>query len=144
MISAVLDTNVLASGVVGILRPTSTPGQIIRYWQGARFCLVLSEHIHTELAHTFDDPYFQRRLSDAERVNFLVALRQEAVTVPNTVTVQGVATHPEDDLILATAVSAQADYLVPGDSKLQALGSYQGVTIVSPRQFLEILAAHQP
>ena len=142
MIHAVLDTNVLASGVVGILRPTSTPGELLRFWQGARFTLVLSEHIHTELANTFTDPYFRRRLSDGERANFLAGLRREAVTVPITGTVQGVATHPEDDLILATAVSAQADYLVTGDNKLQAVGSYQGVMIVSPRQFLEILAAY--
>jgi hypothetical protein len=30
VISAVLDTNVLASGLVGMLRPTSTPGELIR------------------------------------------------------------------------------------------------------------------
>jgi predicted nucleic acid-binding protein len=52
-----------------------------------------------------------------------------------------VATHPEDDLILATAVSARADYLVTGDQQLQGLGTYQDVTVASPRQFLEILAA---
>jgi putative PIN family toxin of toxin-antitoxin system len=82
----------------------------------------VSEHIYTELANTFDDAYFRRRLSDVERATFLSALRQEAVTAPITVQVQGIATHPEDDLILATAVSAQAEYLVTGDSKLQELG----------------------
>jgi predicted nucleic acid-binding protein len=51
-----------------------------------------------------------------------------------------VATHPEDDLVLATAVSAHADYLVTGDRKLQRLGSYQGVRILSPREFLAVLA----
>jgi predicted nucleic acid-binding protein len=63
------------------------------------------------------------------------------VAVEITVEVRGVATHPEDDLILATAISARADYLVTGDRQLQALGSYQGVQIVSPRQFLTILQA---
>jgi predicted nucleic acid-binding protein len=53
--------------------------------------------------------------------------------------VQGVASHPEDDLILATAVSAQADYLVTGDRQLLALGRYQGVEIVTPRAFATIL-----
>jgi predicted nucleic acid-binding protein len=51
--------------------------------------------------------------------------------------VHGVATHSEDDLILATAVSAEADYLVMGDRKLQDLVTYEGVTIASPRQFLD-------
>jgi predicted nucleic acid-binding protein len=53
--------------------------------------------------------------------------------------VHEVTTHQEDDLILATAVSAKADYLVTGDSKLQQVGTYQGVAILSPRRFLEIL-----
>ena len=51
----------------------------------------------------------------------------------------GVATHPEDDLVLATAVSAQADYLVTRDRQLLKLGSYQGVAIVSPTEFLDEL-----
>jgi predicted nucleic acid-binding protein len=53
--------------------------------------------------------------------------------------VTGVASHPEDDPILATAVSASADYLVTGDRQLQRLGSYRGVSIVSPREFLDLL-----
>jgi predicted nucleic acid-binding protein len=45
-----------------------------------------------------------------------------------------------DDLILATALSAQADYLVTGDSQLQGLGAYRGVAIISPREFLSRLS----
>jgi predicted nucleic acid-binding protein len=57
------------------------------------------------------------------------------------VTVTGVATHPEDDLVLAAAVSAGADYLVTGDRKLQALDTFEGVRILSPRQFLDMIEA---
>jgi len=59
---------------------------------------------------------------------------------PLTVEVTGVATHPEDDLILATAVAGEASYLVTGDRKLRAVGAFQGVTILSPREFLARLA----
>lgn len=140
MISAVLDTNVLASGFAGVLRSTSTPGELIRRWQAGQFSLIISEHIHSELSNTFEDAYFRRRLSYEERASALLALRQEALTAPITITIRGAATHPEDDLILATAVSAQVDYLVTGDRQLQDLGTYEGVTILSPRRFLEILA----
>ena len=68
-----------------------------------------------------------------------ILLELQASFRPITREVHGVATHPEDDLILATAVSASADYLVTGDRHLQALGSYEGVRIVSPRDFLTIL-----
>jgi hypothetical protein len=43
--------------------------------------------------------------------------------------------------VLAAAVSADADYLVTGDRQLQRLGTYEGVRIVSPRDFLALLDA---
>jgi predicted nucleic acid-binding protein len=66
-------------------------------------------------------------------------LRSETTVTPITTPVHGIATHPEDDVILATAVSAKADYLVTGDSKLQQVGTYQEVAILSPRRFLATL-----
>ena len=139
MIAAVLDTNVLASGFTGQFVDTSTPGELIRRWRASRYELLFSEHIISELAKTVDEPYFARRLSVPERTEALAALWQEARFVTITVEVNGVATHPEDDVVLATAVSGNADYLVTGDLKLQKLGSYEGVRILSPREFLNLL-----
>ena len=53
--------------------------------------------------------------------------------------VRGVASHPADDLILATTVSASVDFLVTGDQALLRLKEHRGVTIVTPREFLDIL-----
>ena len=50
--------------------------------------------------------------------------------------IHGVAPDDEDDLILATAVAADADFLVTGDKGLLALGEFRGIPIVSPREFL--------
>jgi predicted nucleic acid-binding protein len=44
-----------------------------------------------------------------------------------------------DDVVLATAVSAHADYLVTGDTGLLHVGNYEGVQILSPRAFLDLL-----
>lgn len=66
-------------------------------------------------------------------------LRAKAERATTTVVVEGVATHPEDDLVLATAVAAKVRYLVTGDKKLQRLRRYRGMTILSPRDFLAIL-----
>ena len=43
--------------------------------------------------------------------------------------------------MIATAVSARADYLVTGDAQLLRLGMYERVRIVSPSEFLDVLAA---
>jgi predicted nucleic acid-binding protein len=66
-------------------------------------------------------------------------LRTETDVTPITVQVTGVASHPEDDLVLAAAVSAGADYLVTGDKQLLSLGRYQELGICSPPTFLELL-----
>ncbi|HEU0113195.1 MAG TPA: putative toxin-antitoxin system toxin component, PIN family [Thermomicrobiales bacterium] len=144
MIVAVLDTNVLASGFIGEDKPTSVPGELIRRWRGKAFALVVSPPILDELTDTFADPYFTRRLSSSEIADALQALRVDAVIQPLTVAVGGVASHPEDDLILATALSAGAPYLVTGDRRLRERGVYRGVQLLTPRQFLALLEREAP
>jgi uncharacterized protein len=99
----------------------------------------VSAPILDELEHTLQKPYFHHSLTDTQSSRFLKLLRKRVTVSPITASVRGIATHPEDDVILATAVSAKADYLVTGDTKLQRLGTYQGVTILSPRRFLATL-----
>jgi len=132
------DANVLASGFVG--KPaTSPPAAFLNAWQAQLYTLVLSDNILTELAHTFIRPYFRQRLTAQEAADDLALLRQRARIIPITVTVQGVATHPEDDLVLATALRGNVDYLVTGDGNLHRLGSYQSITIVTPRHFVDVM-----
>ena len=140
MTTVTVDTNALASGFVGDPH-VSPPATILDAWRQRLFTLALSEHILTELSRTFTLPYFRRRLSTAEAEVNVLLLRQRARIVPLTVTVAGVATHPEDDLVIATAVSASADYLVTGDRPLVTrVPTYEGVRLLSPREFLTLLA----
>ena len=142
MISAAWDANALASGVIGLTVPASTPGALLRLWFADAFQLVTSDPILAELRRTFRKTYFRRRISPQQAQHALEVLRARAITVTLTVLVQGVASHPEDDLVLATALSANADYLVTGDRQLQKLGMYEGVVILSPRAFLDVLIEH--
>jgi len=48
---------------------------------------------------------------------------------------------PDDDMIIACALHARADYIVTRDKDLLSLGAYQGVRMVTPRQFLDLLDA---
>lgn len=45
----------------------------------------------------------------------------------------------DDDVVLATAVAGRADVIVTGDEDLLDLESYEGIRILGPRQFLELL-----
>jgi len=138
VILAVLDTNVLASGLIRSKKDVA-PVLLLDAWRQRQFDLVVSQHILSELAATLASPYFRRRLTLQQVTADLALFQGEAIVTSITERVQGIATHPEDDLILATALSAKADYLVTGDMKLQRLDSYQGVNIVDPRTFVEIL-----
>jgi putative PIN family toxin of toxin-antitoxin system len=139
VIKAVLDTNVLASGLV-VPGGSTTPALLLDAWRARQYLLVVSEPILNELARTLQKPYFAARLFASQVAADLLLLRTDGLLTPITATVQGVATHPEDDLILAAAVSASADYLVTGDRQLQRLGTYQGVQIVSPARFVAVLS----
>jgi uncharacterized protein len=138
MIRATLDTNVLAPGI--ITSPQTVNGQVIQAWRENKYSLVLSEAILTELSRTLSEPYFSARLTAAQIEATVNLFRSEATIVPLLVTVAGVATHPEDDLILATALSGKAHYLVTRDEKLQEkVQEYKGVSIISPLVFLQRL-----
>jgi putative PIN family toxin of toxin-antitoxin system len=141
VIRAVLDTNVLASGFVEFAKAERAPARLLRLWRDQRFALVMSAEILTELLNTFADPYFRRQLTTQQIHAAQLLLQEEAIWQPFTARISGAATHPEDDQILAAAVSAQAEYLVTGDKKLQQLGTYQGVRLISPRAFLDLLEA---
>lgn len=139
MISAVLDTNTLVSGT---LTASTPPGQILNAWHAGQFELVTSEYILNELVRTLQKPYFQKHIGITEINSYIDLIQNEATVTPITNTVRAIATHPEDDFILATAVSANANYLVTGDKHfLKKVGHiYQKVKLVTPTQFLDRLS----
>jgi predicted nucleic acid-binding protein len=58
---------------------------------------------------------------------------------PGTLNLAIIQEDPADNRYLECAVEGAAAYLVSGDRLLLSLGTYQGIQIVSPRVFLEIL-----
>jgi putative PIN family toxin of toxin-antitoxin system len=140
VIRAVVDTNVLVSGIVSQrLKPPTATAAVVAAWRAGLFELVLSTDIIGEVDRTLRKPYFARRIDDATRTRLLGLLRRRSRVIELTIRLSGIATHPEDDLVLSAAVSARADYLVTGDRPLLALASQQDVSVVSPRAFLAIL-----
>jgi len=138
VIRAVFDANVIVSGFPGI---GGLPGALLNRWQREEFELVLSDYILDEIARAWTDPYWRRRINLLEVEDALRFLRHFAEIVPVTVDVSGIASHSADDMVIATAVSADVEYLVTGDKELQGVQSYRGVRILSPRDFLAYLDA---
>lgn len=138
MIRATVDTNALASGFLQE-HEASAPVQLLNAWVAGAFTLVLSEHILEEVQRTFRKPYFARRMSVQQQADNLALLRTLAVITPLTASVSGVVAHAADDLVLATALSGQAQFLVTGDYKLIGLKQYQGILLVTAHEFLSML-----
>ena len=78
--------------------------------------------------------------ADTDVRDFIRWLLTQAEMVTDLPALRVVLNDPKDDPIIATAVAAKADYLVTGDrAHLLPLGEYEGIHILSPREFLEIL-----
>ena len=136
MIRVVLDTTVLVSAV----RAESGPLATIREgWLTGRFQVYVSEPILDEVDRTLTKPYFADRLDPDRTRRFLSLLRRTAVLQAIADPVSGVATHPEDDWILATAKSAHAQFLVTGDKALQSLGAFGSTRLIDPASLADFL-----
>lgn len=137
MIHATLDTNVLAPGIAGA---GSASNRLFRLWRDDAFTLIISRHILDEPQRALQDPYFAARVPGAEVDEAMRQLTANATVVELSVEVQGVATHPEDDLVLATAISGEASVLCTRDKQLLKLRAFEGIEILSPGEFLDRIA----
>jgi putative PIN family toxin of toxin-antitoxin system len=105
------------------------------------FELVTSPRILLELRASLRYPRVRRRLSASEDDLdlWVEALRLVADVVPDLLRVRAVLADPDDDKYVAAAVEGVAGLLVTGDSHLLSLGAYEGIRIVTPRTFLDLL-----
>lgn len=136
MIKVVLDVNILASAA---LNEHGVPARVANLAFDGDIELAVSRHIIEKLEEVFDRPFFVSNLSDGSRSRILAALRTELEPTDPDESVRGVADDLEDDLVLGTAVAANADFLVTGDKGLLAIGEYRGVMIVTAAAFLDEL-----
>jgi putative PIN family toxin of toxin-antitoxin system len=137
-IRAVLDTNVLVSGLVS---QKGLPRQILDAWLEGRYTLVISLYMVDELAHVLTYPHIAERirLTREELEAILAILLSQAELTPGKLQLPGATRDPKDDPVVACAVEGRAGYIVSGDQDLLLLGEYKSVRVVTPRRFVEIL-----
>lgn len=142
MTTAVLDANVILSGLASLDKPTSKPAQILRRWFQGDVTVVLSEHVLGEIRDALSAKrYFRERVPELEREPVVANMRELARLVDLMDIPTGVAPHRHDDPVLALVAVSKADYFVTGDAALLALGSYFGVRFIDPAGLLRTLDA---
>jgi putative PIN family toxin of toxin-antitoxin system len=129
----VVDTNVLISA---LLQPSGRTGEVLEAIRAAGGALLFSDETFEELASRLMRPKFDRYVDDATRRRFLVDIAGVAGWVSVTGVVRA-CRDPEDDKFLETALNGEADCIVSGDADLLVLDPFEGVRILTPRQFLE-------
>ncbi len=129
----VFDTSTLVSAV---LKPQSVPARALSWgWEVAEVVVSAEtlEELRLVLGRERLDAFRER---DA-RKEFFQLYQAMAVLLPVTEAVVA-CRDPKDDKFLSLAVSAGAPLLVSSDEDLLTLGRYRGVTILRPRQFVEL------
>jgi uncharacterized protein len=138
MLRAVLDANIYVSAAV---RGDGPPGQIIeRSLCDAAFEIVVSQAIVDEVLRALAYPkvrkYIRRGLDPELWFEDIVVLAQ---FVAGEYEVAAVSDDPDDDKYIAAAVEGRAAFIVTGDPDLLAPKEHEGIRIVSPRAFLDLL-----
>lgn len=135
---AVLDVGQYVSATI---RADGHPAQVLSAWREGEFDLLTSLPILDDLRRVLAYPRIRKRhqWTDEEIELFVVSLGVAAHLTPGELEVTAVQDDPTDDKILACAKEGQASYIVSSDEHLLNLESYEGISIVPPRRFLEIL-----
>ena len=138
MIRAVLDANVFISG---ILNTHGAPGQVLDAWRAEQFQLLISPAILDELERVLHYPKIAKRHGWTPAIvqQFLSRLTTIAITTPGDLLLS-VVDVPSDNRYLECAVEGHATHLVSGDRDLLVLGRFDGIAVVTPQAFLEVLA----
>lgn len=133
MIRIVADTNIYVSAIV---------------FGGT--CEAILALARAGIVELFTSPAIQRELkvvlsrtfgwTDSQIREALEEASALATLIRPAVKLSGILVHEQDHRILECALAASAEFLVTGDKKhLQPLKNFQGIRIVSPREFLDLL-----
>lgn len=131
----VLDTNTIISGLFW----KGAPRQLLDLARSGTFSLFTSPDLLAELSNVLERQKFSARIAQVSvSVEELVlGYASLAVTVRPHKINPVIKADPDDDKVLACAITAKAEIIVSGDSHLLDLKKYQGIKIITVNQVLE-------
>lgn len=134
----VLDTNTVISGLLW----NGPPRRLLDAAISGAVNLYTSAVLATELREVLAYPKFAQRLSaNGETVDRCIGRFLATANLTAAATLEGAVTaDPDDDHVIAYALSAQADAIVSGDAHLLNLKHYQNIAIVNATAALALIA----
>ena len=132
----VLDTNVIVSAHLSLQGPS---GRILQHWRANGYETIVSSNLLDEYGdvlrrprlvtlHHLGNVAIDAFLEEFATASAYVTPREHLLAVPGDI---------DDNVVIECAVAGNADIIVSGDKKhLLPLGSYDGIPIVAPADFL--------
>jgi len=136
-VRVVVDTTVFISSFFG-----GNPRAVIDLWKTGRLTLCLSQDILDEYIEVL------RRLGldstpELDELLELFAAGSHILFTIKTPEVR-VVSDPDDDRFIACAMALKAAYIVTGDKALLDVRHYEGIQVVTPRAFLDMVRDPAP
>jgi putative PIN family toxin of toxin-antitoxin system len=137
----VLDTNVVVSGLFW----NSAPKRLLRTGNLGSVELFTSTPLLVELRATLSKSKLGPKIdASGSSVDQLVDLYSKLAAVVEPAPLPRIAPDPDDDVVIGTALTAKANFLVTGDRALLSVAKYDDVRIVSVREALDAVAQAFP
>lgn len=109
-----------------------------RAWRAGKFDILVSRALVSEVRKVLSRPRLTRYIDPRNRHRLLRDLELLGLTV-DIVPPYPAAPDPEDSFLLAMAMAGGASVIVTGDKALLAVREWEGIDILSPREFLRVL-----
>ena len=133
----VLDTNIVISGLLW----HGSPRRILDAARAGDLTLLTTVVLLAELHDVLDRPKFAERLAKAgvTAEELVLGYGSLAGVVTPAIIDPVVVDDPDDDAVLACAVTCAAEAIVSGDPHLLALAQYAGIPIWTAARLLDVL-----
>jgi len=103
--------------------------------------LLTSDDIITEVSKVLNYPKIKSAfsLTDEEIEQYISLISQYSQRTPGELKIDIITEDPSDNMFLVCAVEGKADFIISGDNHLLEVGTYQGIQILTPREFIKQL-----
>lgn len=136
----VVDTNVLISAILWL----GLPHRIIELAEQRQIVLCMTppmlDELRQVLARPKFSPYLEARHTNIEEIIAALVSLIELYPTPKNRKIKIGLADPDDEMFIACALVAEANYIVSGDNHLLRLKQYGKIKILSVAQFLQIVS----
>ena len=128
----VIDTNVLISSLWG-----GNPAKILNLWKNGKLIVAVNQQIINEYYEVLER--FRPTEEDIENIAELIANPHKTDYVVTKRKIAAVKKDPSDNKFLEAAIEGKASFIVSGDKHLLDLAEFEGIKIITAKQFINIL-----